>query len=151
SPAPDGTIADPRQIIADLRRELGEALEQQTATAEVLGVINSSRGDLTPVFDAILEKAHSICGAASGSLHVSDGEVFRAVAVRGFPSAFAELLPQPVRPGPNHPVWRLVAGESFVQLLHVSEIDDQRVQQAVALARVRTFLWVPLRRDEVFL
>jgi hypothetical protein len=90
----DGTLADPQEVIVDLRRRLAESEAREAATAEVLQVINSSPGDLASVFDALLEKAMRLCGAAFGALQTYDGERFEIAARRGIPSPFRAICCQ---------------------------------------------------------
>ena len=163
SETPEKTLADPEQLIADLQRQLAEckterdkALEQQTATAEVLQVINASPGDLAPVFDAMLEKAMRLCAAAFGIMNTYDGERFQTVVSYGVPPGLEELLltsaaPQP---GPGSPPMRIVGGEDVVHIddLAVSEAyRDPRGRAMVELGGARSYVTVSLRKDRQLL
>ena len=102
-----GAVSD----ITDRKRqeqELREALEQQTATAEVLQVINSSPGDLAPVFEAMLDKALRLCEAAFGILLTFDGETLRTVSFRNVPKGLADYMSEPLRPDPDTALGRVV-------------------------------------------
>jgi GAF domain-containing protein/nitrogen-specific signal transduction histidine kinase len=141
---------------ARLLTELRESLNQQTATAEILQTINSSPGDLQPVFDAMLDKAMHLCEAAFGSLASFGGEDFHLVALRGVPPALAETLREPWHPAPGTALDRLVRGESIV---HVADITADQVFQSgyggrramVELGGARTAVWVALRKDDALL
>jgi len=143
------TFADQAVIAienARLLTELRESLEQQTATAEVLQVINSSPGDLQPVFEAILEKAHTHCGATRGVLFLFDGETFRGVAVHGHPQDFLEQRRRGIGVR-QASLWApLLAGAPFVQIADMRLIDDPRAREA-AERGVRTSLALALRKD----
>src|SRR6188768_3129226 len=118
---------------AHLRTEMHEAWEQQTATSQVLEVINSSRVDQTPVFETILKKAHALCGVAHGSLQLFDGEEFRAVALHNAPDDVADRLRQGYKPGPYMPVRQLLGGAQFVHVRDLAEIDHPIARAAAKI------------------
>jgi len=86
------TAADLQKQLDQRTRELAEALKQQAATSEVLGVISRSPGELERVFQAMLENAIRICGAKFGILFRYEGGVFHPAAMTNVPPAFADFL-----------------------------------------------------------
>src|SRR5216683_2111710 len=141
---------------ARLITETREALEQQTATAEVLQVINSSPGNLDPVFDATLESATRLCDAAFAILWLCDGERFHAAALHGVPARYAEVARVPCLPSPSNPLGRMLRGERLITSLDAAADDLYRtgdpVRRAlVDLGRARSFIQVALVKDDVLL
>jgi GAF domain-containing protein len=111
-----------------------------------LQVINASPGDLEPVFEAILQKAHDLCGVGNGSLFMRDGERFMPVALHGPPEPIVNYLRQ-YGLGTDAPAIRpLLDGARFVHIPDMRDIDHPAAQQAAA-SGVRTILSVPLRKD----
>ena len=117
-------------------------MEQQTATAEVLQVINSSPGDLVPVFDAILDKAHTLCEAAIGALLTFDGENFDFLARRA-PAELAEITGRPFKPGPQNRLNDLVRGEPLLHISDAREVlalapEDPQLHATIEVGGMRT-------------
>ena len=135
----DDAKVDPRQTIEVLLRELDartaerdEALAQQAAISEVLQIINSSPGDLAPVFYAMLEKAVRLCEAAFGTLSKIDGDEFCGIAWHNAPLPFVETMrqPRPIVPGNAH--YRLLHGEDIV---HIEDVTAEDIYRAGNPAR----------------
>src|SRR5262249_29773559 len=138
-------------------RELSEALEQQTATSEVLGVISRSPGELEPVFDAMLENAVRLCEAKFGAMYLSEADAFRIVAMLNVPPAIAEMRRRnPVfRSNPRIALARVAATKQTVQIADV-QTDPGYLDpppgfsggQGRKLPGARTPLVVPMRQEE---
>jgi GAF domain-containing protein len=174
SAMPDSTSANPEQFIADLQRQLAEreaelaeckaerdeALQRETATAEVLEVINSSPGILAPIFDAILEKALRVCSATFGVMTSHNNGRFSRVAGRGLPAAFSNWrLQHPLETpsgGYAPMLQRVLEGEAVVREpdLMAGEAYRQgnpQMRALVDLGGARSAVTVALRNDHALL
>jgi signal transduction histidine kinase len=143
-----------RRELAEARDHLAEALEQQTATSEVLQVISSFPGDLEPVFQSMLENATRICDAQFGNLYLCEGDAFRIVAMHGAPPAYAEARKHNplVRPPPDSALGRVAITK---QLAHIADIKTTRsyikrdpfLILGVDLGGYRTIVAVPMLKN----
>ena len=144
------------RLLNELRQrtdDLSEALEQQTATSEVLKVISSSPGELKPVFDALLANAVRICDAKFGVLFLTEGDAFRYVALHGAPPAFAEARRrEPItRVKPGTTIGRVAATKKPAQTADIRAepaytSDPERIP-ILELAGARTILGVPMLKE----
>jgi signal transduction histidine kinase len=145
------------RALAEARKHLSEALEQQTATSEVLKVISSSPGELDPVFQAMLENATRICEAKFANLFLYMDNSFRIAAQQNAPPAYAERWRKnpllSVSDNPHNPLTRLVATKRVVNIDDLMAdqgyIDrDPRFVALVESAGARTHLVVPMLKED---
>jgi two-component system NtrC family sensor kinase len=131
--------------------ELSTALEQQTATAEVLQVINSSPGDLAPVFDAMLEKASRLCQADSGFVfQLQDG--LRMVAAFGVPAEYRDFQTRnPIPLGRGTLAGRTALERRAVHIKDAAADSEYTRAEAIQLGLQRTMLGVPLIREDALI
>ncbi|MGB9414134.1 MAG: GAF domain-containing protein, partial [Pseudolabrys sp.] len=145
------------RLLNELRHrtdDLSEALEQQTATSEVLKVISSSGGELLPVFEALLENATRLCAAKFGTLYLSEGDAFRTTVMHNVPPAFAEArLRNPLfRPLPGSALRRMAESKRAVHIPDVT-LDQGYLERqplfvtAVELGGFLAMLSVPMLKD----
>jgi GAF domain-containing protein len=145
------------RLLNELRQrtdDLSEALEQQTATSEVLKVISSSPGELEPVFQALLANATRICGANFGIMTLYEGGPFRAVALHNAPPGFAEARRQEALfwPAPTNPLARVAATKQIQHILDVREDEsylsgEQAAKIIAEQGGARSLIDIPMLKD----
>jgi signal transduction histidine kinase len=133
--------------------QLSEALEQQTATSDVLRVISSTPGELEPVFQTMLANAVRICEARFGNLYLHERGALRVVASHNVPRAFADARRRgPFRPAPGSSLGKLIRTKQTIQTADTAATQpyaerDPAVVDAVELGGVRTSVAVPMLKN----
>jgi len=157
SSSPPGKKSERETEVSRLRRELTQALEQQTATAEVLRVISSSPGALEPVFHSMLENAARVCDAKFGMLFRLEGGAIRPVASLGVPERLMEYFQHgPRQPSEDAPVMRVARTKQPAHVVDFATEPAYIKRNPLAVASVehfgvRTLLVVPMLKESEFI
>jgi signal transduction histidine kinase len=135
--------------LAETRKALAEALEQQTATSEVLKVISRSPGELEPVFQAMLDNATRICGAKFGVMFRMKNGQIELAATHNVPELLERYIVErgPSRPRPGSTMERAIQTNDAVHVVDVREDVDARNNPAAKYAGARTLLTVPMLKE----
>ena len=145
----DAKVRDLEKRLAEALRDKAEALEQQTATAEILRVISSSPTDVQPVFDAIVQSAVRLCAARFAAVFRFDGEMLH-LGAHNFPPNVLEFLQRqyPMRPGYAQASGRTILSRAVVQIPDL--LADPEYQHEWALiSGWRSILGVPMLHEGV--
>jgi two-component system NtrC family sensor kinase len=141
---------DLKKEIADLRRELVEARQQQVATADVLKVISRSSFDLQTVLGALLESAARLCDADSAHIFLRDAETFRLAACSGFSHEYEEFMRQAaITANRGSLIGRTVYEGRIVHIPDVLADQEYTFHEAQKLGGFRTMLGIPMLRDSM--
>ena len=141
-------LEDKNRALTQAHGQVSEALEQQTATSEVLKVISRSTFDLQPVLDTLVENATRLCGANTGLIWRFDGEVFRLKANYGLSAEAKEFWER----NPHHPGRGSLTRRAALERrpIHIPDVLADREYQSAEgrrVGRYRTLLGVPMLRE----